>query len=649
MSEKSIALLFERGVVALVLALPFVLIAIPVIVAYRIARQDRFRIMAAGASAAGVITRIGPPSKHQRCKVFFEFHSGDGAKSIKASQWTTGGAIERLGLLAGSPVQVHYRPQWAPWGFLPALAHAERCLAASDHAPATADGNGTPAAIFYVSYGNTANGFRWTGGGDVTVTGRMIRFWAHRRRLFWFPKVTQPEFALTQIQDMEQHDRLVRCGIVDASGRRRSVRLEMVSVSDAETLAQLLPATKTEQFVPVLAEGAEFQKTLSRLTPQPCVTPALIGLNALMFVIVGLFGGGLIVANPTAMIRFGTNFTPLTISGQWWRLLTSVFLHFGSLHIAVNMYALYVNGQLAERIYGSVRYLFIYLVAGLTASLVSVLWHPLVNAAGASGAIFGVIGALLAFFVKREGGVPASVIKAQRRSAIVFIIFNLLFGASIRGIDNAAHLGGLMTGFALGYLLSRPLTPDRDQRPWTRQWVATLGVCASTTILIVMLLANGHLAPRQARRSDGQSIPLAAPSPVARSLDGIRLGMTPDEVQRLKGAPLSRKDDVWLYNAVDDKHDGVISVYFRPSSSGVPRKTVLIEFTGHDTDSAPGEVPYLNALTTADVIRKYGSPLSSDASNDGWSHAFFPNGIYISTQHDKVFSYGVFDLTLPPT
>jgi rhomboid protease GluP len=157
------------------------------------------------------------------------------------------------------------------------------------------------------------------------------------------------------------------------------------------------------------------------------------------------------------MIRLGTDYTPLTLAGRWWRLLTSTFLHFGLFHIALNMWALYVNGRVAERIFGSLRYLVIYLVAGLSGSVASLLWHPIVNGAGASGAIFGVLGAMIAFFVKREGGVPASVFKTQLTSVSVFVAYSLLNAARYQGIDNAAHMGGLVGGFVLGFILSRPL------------------------------------------------------------------------------------------------------------------------------------------------------------------------------------------------
>jgi rhomboid protease GluP len=227
----------------------------------------------------------------------------------------------------------------------------------------------------------------------------------------------------------------------------------------------------------IKTEVANFTAALAALTPRPFVTPALIGVNVMMFVIATALGGGLIKVNPEVMIGLGTNYNPLTLGGQWWRLLTSVFLHFGLLHLAFNMLALYVNGLMAERIFGSLRYLVIYLVAGLAGSVTSLLWHPIVNGAGASGAIFGLLGALLAFFVKQRGGVPASVVRAQRNSAVIFIAYNLLNGMH-QGIDNAAHLGGVFAGFAMGFLLSRPLLPDRNQRSWSRQWAVAAGVAS---------------------------------------------------------------------------------------------------------------------------------------------------------------------------
>jgi membrane associated rhomboid family serine protease len=618
-------------------------LGIPLVVAYRAARQDRRRMMADGASAQALIARI--TSKNDRSTVYFSFQPTTATSSVEGNQVTTRAAVERLGLMVGSSVQVQYLPKWARWGFIPALTYAERYLAAFAKSKDRDEVPATRPPLFYVSYGPMARSFRWMGGGDVMVTDQVARFWAYRRRVFWFPRIDQRELARDRIVDVEQHDKAVRFAAIDENGAGQIVQLQMVTAADAEALARLLPETKTEKYVPALGESAAFVAALSRLTPKPYVTPTLIGINAIMFVIVVAAGGGLFVPNPETMIRFGTDYTPLTLAGQWWRLLTSIFLHFGLMHIAFNMLALYVNGRMAERIYGSARYLVIYLVAGVTGSLASLLWHPLVNGAGASGAIFGILGALLAFFVKKESGVPASVIKVQRNSAMVFIAYNLLYGAGIQGIDNAAHLGGLIGGLIMGYLLSRPLTAGRNQRAWTRQWVATFAVCGSATLLTVYLFMNGTLAPRQAADSRGNPIPLAGIVPAARSLGGFHIGMTPDEVRKIKGSPITQTNKVWVYNAIDNTHDAVISVYFSQGPNGLPGSVYSIDFTGHDSESAPTEIPFLNSFRKEDVIRVYGEPLSSRELQNGWEYTWFRNGIYIYTLNDNVFSYGVFDLS----
>jgi membrane associated rhomboid family serine protease len=618
-------------------------LGIPLVVAYRAARQDRRRMMADGASAQGLISRI--TSKNDSSTVYFSFQPTSATSPTEGRQVTTRAAVERLGLMAGSSVQVQYLPKWASWGFLPALTYAERCLAAFAKSKDRDETPDTRPPLFYVSYRPVAKSLRWMGGGDVMVTDQVARFWAYRRRVFWFPSIDQREFARNRIVDVEQHDKAVRLAAIDEHGTRQIVQLQLVTAADAQALARLLPETKTETYVPALAESAQFVTALSRLTPHPYVTPTLIGINAIMFVIVVASGGGLFVPNPETMIRFGTDYTPLTLAGQWWRLLTSIFLHFGLMHVAFNMLALYVNGRMAERIYGSARYLVIYLVAGVTGSLASLLWHPLVNGAGASGAIFGILGALLAFFVKKESGVPTSVIKVQRNSAMVFIAYNLLYGAGIQGVDNAAHLGGLIGGLIMGYILSRPLTADRNQRAWTQQWVATFAVCGSATLLTVHLFMNGTLAPRQAADSRGNPIPLAGIVPAARSLGGFHIGMTPDEVRKIKGSPITQTNKEWVYNAIDDTHDAVISVHFSQGPNGLPDSVYSIDFTGHDSDSAPPEIPFLNSFRKEDVIHKYGEPLTSRELQNGWEYVWFRNGIYIYTLNDKVFSYGVFDLS----
>jgi membrane associated rhomboid family serine protease len=481
MPKPTIALLVWLAIVG-------ILLGIPVGVSRLWARRDRRRIMADGMSAMALVTKI-IASKGDASIVYFSFQPNGAAQAVEGQQLTSRAAIDRLRLMVGSTVQVHYLPKWSRSGFIPQLTYAERN-------PTEGDPRSNEPPLFYVSFGNRiVNPFRWVGSGDAQVIAQNLRIAAYRRRPFWFSQIERREFALSGIVDVEHHGAMLRLTVLDATGKPRAVQLQSVNAAQAEALTRLLPETKTAKFAPVLAERSEFDATLQKLTPKPYVTPALIAANSIMFLIALALGGGLLVPNPDVLIGLGTDYTPLTLGGQWWRLLTSVFLHFGLLHLAFNMWALYVNGRLAERIFGSVRYLVIYLVAGVTGSLASLLWHPLVNGAGASGAIFGVLGALLAFFIKKEGGVPASVTKAQLRIAMVFVAYSLLNGARYRGIDNAAHIGGLIGGFLLGYLLSRPLTADRDTQPWTRQWAVALGLCASLAALFAFLLSTGAVGP----------------------------------------------------------------------------------------------------------------------------------------------------------
>jgi rhomboid protease GluP len=229
----------------------------------------------------------------------------------------------------------------------------------------------------------------------------------------------------------------------------------------------------------------------------PWMTRALVGANLLVFALMAAAGAGVFTPDALVHIAWGSNFAPLTVHGQWWRLLTSTFVHFGALHIFFNMWVLWGTGALVERLFGRGRFLAIYLVTGVVGSLASVCWNPLVNSAGASGAIFGLIGAQLAFFMRGGHRIPAEVIRAQRASIAGFIAFSVVFGITVPGIDNAAHLGGLASGFCLGWLLARPLGVASSAR------VARAGIllAAAFTCAIVPAgiwaagrVASGHLA-----------------------------------------------------------------------------------------------------------------------------------------------------------
>ncbi|MGO9403226.1 MAG: rhomboid family intramembrane serine protease [Terriglobales bacterium] len=192
------------------------------------------------------------------------------------------------------------------------------------------------------------------------------------------------------------------------------------------------------------------------------VTQVIFGINVAVFVAMTLAGVSML-DNPSGqdLVRWGANFGPYTVSGEWWRLLTCVFIHGGLLHIGFNMWCLWDLGRLAESVYGHWTFAVVYLITGLAASLGSVIWNPVVLSVGASGAIFGIAGALIASFYLGEFSLPRAAMGGTLRSLVVFVGFNLFFGRVVARTDNAAHIGGLLMGLLLGALIAK-VAPGHD-------------------------------------------------------------------------------------------------------------------------------------------------------------------------------------------
>jgi rhomboid protease GluP len=196
------------------------------------------------------------------------------------------------------------------------------------------------------------------------------------------------------------------------------------------------------------------------------VTQAIFGINVAVFVAMSLAVGVTVLGDPAWLelsVRLGANYGPYTLSGQWWRLLACVFIHGGLLHIAFNMWCLWNLGRLAESVYGHWTFAVVYLITSLSASLMSVAWHfPIaVPSVGASGAIFGIAGALIASFYLGEFSMPRAAMTGMLRSVATFVAYNLFFGAVMAGTDNAAHVGGLLMGLLLGALIAK-VAPGHD-------------------------------------------------------------------------------------------------------------------------------------------------------------------------------------------
>jgi rhomboid protease GluP len=204
-----------------------------------------------------------------------------------------------------------------------------------------------------------------------------------------------------------------------------------------------------------------FIALFSRATP---VTYFILFLNFVIFIVMSAVSSGDLLTNivwgvdESTLIAFGAKLNTLIRDGEWFRFVTPIFIHIGLLHIASNSYALWIIGPLVERLYGSARYLMIYLLCGISGVAGSFIWNEMRNnpdgpSAGASGAIFGLFGLLAVFGFKYRNELPPNFGKAIWSSIVPVILINLFIGFSFPFIDNAAHIGGLIAGGMLALII----------------------------------------------------------------------------------------------------------------------------------------------------------------------------------------------------
>lgn len=194
----------------------------------------------------------------------------------------------------------------------------------------------------------------------------------------------------------------------------------------------------------------------------PTLTYLLVGANVLIYIAMG--AAGISLSNPSGqdLFRLGANYGPVMLSGQWWRLITYNFLHSGFLHIGFNMWCLWDLGALAESLYGTWTFGLLYLICGISGGLMSTWWNPVNLTVGASGAIFGLAGALIAGFYLGEFTIPRPMIQMQLRSIVIFVGYNVVLGAFSGLTDNACHFGGIIAGLIVGAAIAKFAPAPQD-------------------------------------------------------------------------------------------------------------------------------------------------------------------------------------------
>lgn len=231
------------------------------------------------------------------------------------------------------------------------------------------------------------------------------------------------------------------------------------------------------------------QSFYQRLEQQSASTPVtflIIVINVAIFIAMLFSGAGFWHSPNGVQLSWGANFAPATQDGEWWRLGSAIFLHFGVMHLLLNSLALWDIGQLAERMYGRMRFVTIYLLSGLFGNLLSlVMQGNQAVSGGASGAIFGIYAAALVFLWRERAEIAVHEFRWLFGGGLLFALLSIGMGFVVSGIDNSAHIGGFVSGMLLCIALSKSLSA----RPMPRKYglLAALCLVIMTALLVIKL------------------------------------------------------------------------------------------------------------------------------------------------------------------
>jgi rhomboid protease GluP len=223
------------------------------------------------------------------------------------------------------------------------------------------------------------------------------------------------------------------------------------------------------------------------------ITTTLVAMNVAVYVAMVLTGVSPVNPSLPHLVKWGANWGPLSLGPEPWRILASTYVHGGIIHIALNMWCLWNLGFLAERVFDPWTYVLTYTFCGLAASLASLWWHPMAVGVGASGAIFGLAGALIAALYLGHLPISKQAVQGTLKSLLMFAGYNLFFGAAIKVVDNSAHIGGLVAGLAIGAVLAKHLVEPPEIRDGWRRGVFIAAAVVLLLAFVVVKRVSGNL------------------------------------------------------------------------------------------------------------------------------------------------------------
>lgn len=225
------------------------------------------------------------------------------------------------------------------------------------------------------------------------------------------------------------------------------------------------------------------------------MTPVLIYINVLVFLFMVSKGVSYLSPGTIELFNFGGGFKPVILNGEWWRLISMIFIHAGLFHLLGNIVTLIFIGLLLEPYLGSKKFLTLYLIVGLAASTISLWLNTELVAVGASGAIFGMYGVFIALLTTKH--LKKTFTKSFIISFSAFILYNLLNGILVPGIDNAAHFGGIISGFLIGYMIIPSIKNFNNIRITNLNLAAVSIVFILFTTIVYYSLPNNYTAEQR--------------------------------------------------------------------------------------------------------------------------------------------------------